>query len=55
MKTKTDPVSGITYRIPTPKQAEKLRKEGRELRRELEKQLAPMSQIAPEAWLWRCK
>lgn len=55
MKTKTDPISGITYRIPTPEQAEKLRKEGRELRRLLEIQLRPMTQFEPEFWLQRVK
>ena len=42
-KTKRDLVSGIVYNIPTPEEAKALIAEGRELRRELEKQLAPMS------------
>ena len=45
-KTKRDPVS--VYNIPTPEEAKQLMAEGRELRRLLEKQLAPMSRVDEE-------
>lgn len=43
-----DPVSGIVYNIPTPEEAKQLMAEGRELRRKLQQQLAPMSRIDAE-------
>jgi hypothetical protein len=54
-KTKTDPISKIEYRIPTPIEARQLMAEGRELRRLLAIQLKPMSEITPAMWFSRCR